>query len=74
MKQDDLDKAEKCFKRYLEVEPKLGDPDWASACWRLGMVYDLQGDKESALAEWKSALELDPDHRQAQKALEKAEQ
>ena len=73
-KQNDLDKAEECFKRYLEVKPKLGNPDWASAHWRLGMVYDLKGDNESALAEWKRALELNPDHDQAREALKKAEQ
>lgn len=73
MKQDELDRAEQCFQRYLEVEPKPGNPGWASAHWRLGMVYDLQGDKESALAEWKRALALNPDHKQARDAVKKAE-
>lgn len=42
---DSLNKAERCFKQYLQVKPKRNAPSWAAAHWRLGMVYDLQGKK-----------------------------
>ncbi|MFQ6091578.1 MAG: tetratricopeptide repeat protein [bacterium] len=66
-----LGKAEECFQKYLQVKPKPSDPDWASAHWRLGMVYDLKGERGLAISEWEKALELNPDHKQAKEALEK---
>jgi len=66
---DSLEKAEKCFKQYLQVEPKKGDPDWAAAHWRLGMVYDLQGKTDLAIAELEEALKLDPNNENYKKTL-----
>jgi tetratricopeptide (TPR) repeat protein len=67
--EDSLDKAERCFKQYLKIEPKRGHPDWAAAHWRLGMVYDLQGKTDLAIAETEKALELDPKNKDYQKTL-----
>jgi len=66
---DSLDKAERCFKQYLQIEPKKGDPDWAAAHWRLGMVYDLQGKTNLAVAELEEAVRLDPKNKEYQKTL-----
>jgi tetratricopeptide (TPR) repeat protein len=66
---DSLDKAERCFKQYLQVEPKKGAPDWAAAHWRLGMVYDLQGKTDLAVAELEEAVRLDPKNKEYQKTL-----
>jgi tetratricopeptide (TPR) repeat protein len=66
---DSLEKAERCFKQYLQMEPKVGDPDWAAAHWRLGMVYDLQGKKDLAIAELEEALKLDSKNKEYKKTL-----
>jgi tetratricopeptide (TPR) repeat protein len=66
---DSLDKAERCFKQYLQVEPKKGAPDWAAAHWRLGMVYDLQGKTDLTIAELEEAVRLDPKKKEYQNTL-----
>lgn len=66
---DSLDKAERCFKQYLQIKPKKDTPDWAAAHWRLGMVYDLQGKTDLAIAETEEALKLDPKSKTYKKTL-----
>jgi tetratricopeptide (TPR) repeat protein len=66
---DSLVKAERCFKQYLQMEPKKGDPDWAAAHWRLGMVYDLQGKTDLAIVELEEAVRLAPKKKDYQKTL-----
>ena len=67
---DSLDKAERCFKLYLQVYPKKNAPSWAAAHWRLGMAYDLQGKKDLALVELEEAVRLDPKNKEYNKTLE----
>jgi tetratricopeptide (TPR) repeat protein len=67
--QRNLDEAETHFKRYLEVDPGPNAPDWAAAHWRLGMVYDLQGRTDLALAELRKAVEMAPGNKEYQKTL-----
>ena len=67
---DSLNKAERCFKQYLQVKPKKGSPSWAGAHWRLGMAYDLQGKKDSAIAELEEAVRLDPENKEFKQTLE----
>lgn len=69
--EDSLDKAEWCFKEYLKVEPKKSVPQWADAHWRLGMVYDLKGETDLAIAELEEAVRLDPDNKEFEKALKR---
>jgi tetratricopeptide (TPR) repeat protein len=68
--EDSLDKAERCFKRYLQFEPRFGAPGLAAAHWRLGMVYDLQGKVDLAIAETEKAAQLDPESKEHKKALQ----
>ena len=68
--QDSLDKAERCFKEYLKTTPKRNDPPLSAAHWRLGMIYDLQGKRELALAELNLALSMDPKNKDYKKTLE----
>jgi len=70
---DSLDKAERCFKRYLEENPPKNSPGWAGAHWRLGMVYDLQGKTDLALKELKKAVELEPESESFKKTLKEVE-
>jgi len=67
--EDSLDKAERCFKQYLQIEPKKNTPSWAAAHWRLGMVYDLQGKRDLAITELEEAVRLDPKSKEFKKTL-----
>jgi tetratricopeptide (TPR) repeat protein len=71
--ESDLDEAEHCFKRYLEVEAPPNAPSWAAAHWRLGMVYDIQGEPELALTELQKAVELAPHNKEFRKTLKDVE-
>jgi tetratricopeptide (TPR) repeat protein len=71
--ESDLDEAEHCFKRYLEVEAPPNAPSWAAAHWRLGMVYEIQGKLDLALVELQKAVELAPDNKEFRKALKNLE-
>ncbi len=68
-----LDEAEAAFKQYLEKGPAPGGPDEAWARWRLGMVYDLQGKRDSSLVELRQAVRLAPGNKQFKDALKQAE-
>jgi tetratricopeptide (TPR) repeat protein len=71
--ESDLDEAERCFKRYLEVEAPPNAPSWAAAHWRLGMVYGIQGKLDLALAEVQKAVELAPHNKEFRKTLKDLE-
>lgn len=65
-----LEEAAASLRRYLE-EHQPGD-DGPSNAWahcRLGQVYGHMGKREQARAEFDEALKLDPDHKEAKKAL-----
>jgi hypothetical protein len=70
---DSLDKAERCFKQYLQTTPKGNSPPLSGAHWRLGMIYDLQGKKELALAELNQAVSMDPKNKEYKKTLEEVQ-
>jgi len=59
---EDLAEAAECFRRYLAAEPGPGEPTRAGAHWRLGMVYELQGRREEAMAEFRESLDLEPNN------------
>ncbi len=67
--QPNLDRAIEAYQFYLSVDHQPGTPDHASAHWRLGMIYELQGDGAVARQEYERALGLDPEHEDAKKAL-----
>src|SRR5262249_11404091 len=54
----DLARAEKCFRRFLEIEPEPNGPGLAHGRWRLGLVLEKQGHKNEAIAELEAALKL----------------
>jgi tetratricopeptide (TPR) repeat protein len=64
-----LEEAERFFKKYLSRWPEDGDPGLANAHWRLGQVYEKQGKKDLAVAEWQEALKLAPNYKAAQDSL-----
>lgn len=71
--ESELDEAERCFKRYLEVEAPPNAPSWAAAHWRLGKVYEIQGQLTLALMEHRKAVELAPHNREFRESLKKLE-
>jgi tetratricopeptide (TPR) repeat protein len=66
---EQLDKAEEYFRKYFSKWPEENTPTWAGAHWRLGQVYEKQGKKTLAVAEWKEAIRLEPDMKQARESL-----
>ncbi len=68
-----LDRSVECFKKYLTKEPGENSPSLAWAHYRLGMVYEKKGEKELAKTEYQAALKLEPDHKEAKKALKDLE-
>jgi tetratricopeptide (TPR) repeat protein len=67
----DLEKGLSYFREYLKHKPAADDPEWASAHWRMGMIYEKLGDPKQAASEYKEALKLNPDHENAREALKK---
>jgi len=68
-----LEGAEAAFTRYLAEGPAPNGPDEAAARWRLGMVYDLEGRRDEALAQLRKAVELAPKSKQYKSTLEEVE-
>jgi len=66
-----LDRGVETLKRYLGHPPDEGSPPLANAHYRLGMVYEKQGNKAAARGEYHAALKLDPKLDDARDALKK---
>lgn len=64
-----LDRAEKALKSYLASPPATNPIPPASIHFRLGMVYEKEGKKDIARAEYNTALLLNPKLEDARKAL-----
>jgi tetratricopeptide (TPR) repeat protein len=60
------------LKRYLALPTSRDDPSPARAHLQLGLLYDLQRDRELARQEYSAALALDPMLTPARQALAKA--
>ncbi len=65
-----LDRGERALKGYLTSPPAANPIPPASVHFRLGMVYEKQGKKDLARAEYNTALQLNPKMQDAKKALE----
>lgn len=66
-----IERGIECLKTYLTLEPGETNPSlaWAHVC--LGMLYEKQREFKVAELEYQAALELEPDHKEAKKALKK---
>ena len=65
-----LDRAEKALKMYLASPPAVNPIPPANVHFRLGMVYEKEGRKDLARAEYTAAIQLNPKYEDAKKALE----
>jgi tetratricopeptide (TPR) repeat protein len=66
-----LDRAQWALDRYLKMPHKRGTPSIAAAHWRKGMVLEAKGDRQTAKAEYETALRLDPKLAGAKASLDK---
>lgn len=64
-----LAQGEAALREYLRHEPGPQNPRPAAAHWRLGMIHEHQGQPDLARREYETALELDPDLKEAREAL-----
>lgn len=72
LKGQTLAKAEQDLKSYLVKTPPRNDfPPHASAHDWLGRIYELKGEKDQAIAQYRSALKLSSDNRPAREALKR---
>ncbi len=72
MKHQDLPKAERDLKAYLAGTPRRDDfPPHAAALDWLGRIYEIRGNTQQAIAQYRSALRLSPDNQSAQDALKR---
>jgi tetratricopeptide (TPR) repeat protein len=65
-----LDRAERALKSYLASPPATNPIPPANVHFRLGMVYEKQGKKDLARAEYNTALQINPKLEDAKKALQ----
>lgn len=66
-----LARAAECLREYLLTDPDENEPslDWAH--YRLGMVFGQMGSADSARVHYQAALSLNPNLKEAKKALKK---
>lgn len=64
-----LDRAAEALRAYLEKPWMPPRPTPVSAHFRLGQVYEKQGDRERARKEYETTLALDPNYAGAKQAL-----
>lgn len=65
-----LDRSVEMMKYYIN-HPSEDGPELTMAYWRLGMLYELKGEKMEAKMAYEKALELNMDNERAMKALQK---
>lgn len=74
LQNSNLPDAEKDLKSYLASTPDRSDwPSHASAREWLGRLYEAQGKRSEATEQYRAALQLDPDSKEAKSRLEKLE-
>lgn len=64
-----LDRGEQAFKTLLASPIPERGPAPASIHYRLGMIYEKKGATDLAREEYRATLQLNPSHKDAQKAL-----
>jgi tetratricopeptide (TPR) repeat protein len=64
-----LDQGERALKVYLAGPAPEAGPAPAHVHYRLGTIYEKKGAKDLAREEYRTALQLNPKHSEAQKSL-----
>ena len=66
-----LDRGAQALTTYLKQSPAEGAPSLATAHYRLGMIYERQGKRDLARAEYGATLRLDPGQNEAREGLKR---
>ena len=66
-----IDQGILALKQYIEADPGTPNPGLDAAHWRLGMLYEMKGNNQTALHEYTLALEMRPDEEKYKKAIER---
>ncbi|NQV17166.1 MAG: tetratricopeptide repeat protein [Armatimonadetes bacterium] len=69
--EENLERGVECMKLYLQNDPAEESPSLDAAHWRLGMIYEKQGEMKLAKAEYEEAIKLNPKDKDYKKALKK---
>ena len=64
-----LKRGKECLKVFIQEKANINKTTFSWAHYRLGLIHEKEGDKEDAKKEYKIALQINPDHKQAKKAL-----
>lgn len=67
----ELPRAERYMRAYLEQPPEGKEPTLAEAHWRLGLILEKEGQKDQAKQELRQAVSLDPTLHGARHDLER---
>ncbi len=67
----ELARAEKYMRTYLNQPAEGNEPSLAAAHWRLGLILEKEGHKDQAKQELQQALNLDPALEPARKDLQR---
>jgi tetratricopeptide (TPR) repeat protein len=65
------ERAERCFRRYLEIEAEPRAPDLAHGHWRLAQALEKQNRRDEAVAELRESLRLAPGFDLARRDLKR---
>jgi tetratricopeptide (TPR) repeat protein len=68
-----LERGAEQLTRFLATPEDPDEPSHAWARYRLGMIYEHQAETEMAMASYRTARELDPEHDDARSALRRLE-
>jgi tetratricopeptide (TPR) repeat protein len=67
-------RAERYLRKYLTQEPEAYAPRLSRTHWRIGQALEQQGRKTEAIAEFETALRLEPELEEAKKDLKRLKQ
>ena len=68
-----LDRGAELLGEYLQRRPDDTDPSLASAHYRLGLIYEKQGKRDLAKAEYATTVQLDPKQSEAKEGLKRVQ-
>ena len=71
LSEENLERARAALLAFIDRYPDYEDALSPGARWRLGMIYEMQGETRLALDAYERALEMEPEHEEAKRALER---
>jgi len=66
---ENLERGKECLKKFVDSKTDKNEMVLSWAHYRLGQIHEKEGIKDKAKLEYETALKINPEHKQAQKAL-----